>query len=169
MLAGNGTDTATAIVDNATDTTVAIHPGADAVNFATDGDSHVGPAVSEALAAANQAALLRDEGLQHSTVQAALSVIPGSAALSAVHEPVGLNDQAQQPRTAYVATSSTMPGLSQSMDWSQEAQLQQVPEAIQQPSAEQGYQTGFGYLLTAPNLPAGVTYQQAGVFAHNAA
>ena len=94
---------------------------------ATQEFAHFGSAVSEALAAANQAASLGEQALQHST--AALNSGQASA-------------------------------VAQAADWSHEAQAQQSSVAMeQQPGPEQLPEAGFGYLLTAPNLPPGMSHQ----------
>lgn len=88
-----------------------------------------GSAVSEALAAANQAASLGEQALQHST-----------AALNSGQ-----------------ATSA----VAQAAYYSHEAQAQQSSVAMeQQPGPEQLPEAGFGYLLTAPNLPPGMSHQE---------
>lgn len=99
-----------------------------AAEDAAAASAEVGPAVSEALAAANEAASLGDQALQHSTA---------------------------------ASSGHAMTDGSHIADWLHVAHPQQSAAAVQQLTAEQMSQAeGFGYLLTTPNLPAGLTYQQ---------
>lgn len=128
-----------------------------------DAAAQIGPAVSEALAAANEADALGEQALQQSTVSLATASALRREASAADSEPVSLRGQEQQHITAPVATSIIMPEGSHPVDWSHGAQLQHISEAAQQVGEEQALQTGFGYLLTAPNLPAGMAYNQVDI------
>ena len=97
-----------------------------------EASAEVGPAVSEALAAANEAASLGDQALQQSTA---------------------------------ASSGHAMTDGSHIADWLHVAHPQQSAAAVQQLTAEQMSQAeGFGYLLTTPNLPAGLSYQQVCTF-----
>ena len=94
-----------------------------------------GSAVSEALAAAHQAASLGDQALQHSTAASNSAQATGEAA--------------------------------QPADWLHEAQAQHSTGAMQpQLGAQPLPEAGFGYLLTAPNLPPGMSQQQVSACVH---